>query len=174
MTSPFLLLWLYLLILVLTLVWRGREITSPWLFLLRSFFPNWRFYHRPGNQPRLFTRCRLDNGRWTPWQMFMPRARIHALDLFHNPKNNLQHATQNLIDHLSADIHALPPSRDARTLVTYRLTERLAYQRATSINAGAAITGYQFEIRALSPMAAPPEETTLLTSPLIAVPQNDD
>lgn len=104
----------------------------------------------------------------------MPRARIHALDLFHNPKNNLQHATQNLIDHLSADIHALPPSRDARTLVTYRLTERLAYQRATSINAGAAITGYQFEIRALSPMAAPPEETTLLTSPLIAVPQNDD
>jgi hypothetical protein len=35
----------YFLFLLISLKRRGQVISGPWLFLLRSFFPNWRFYH---------------------------------------------------------------------------------------------------------------------------------
>jgi hypothetical protein len=104
----------------------------------------------------------------------MPRAKIHVMDLFYNPKNNLRQANQNLVDHLSADIQALGEQQDVRTLVTYRLTERLAYAWAREITSGAAFDHYQFELRLITPMRIPPLEEVVLVSPAIAVKPNDN
>ena len=42
---------LYFLVLLATLVFKSRIVTGPWLFLLRAFFPNWKFFHATGNVP---------------------------------------------------------------------------------------------------------------------------
>ena len=82
-TLPALLL--YFGFLALTLMVGSRVIQGPWLFLLRSFFPNWRFYHRVGQQALLQWRVRPQavpeqgdskpaQEDWSAWQAALPRA----------------------------------------------------------------------------------------------------
>ena len=37
---------------------------GPWLFFLRAFFPNWKFYHAAGTAPRLYVRVKGEGGAW--------------------------------------------------------------------------------------------------------------
>lgn len=150
----------YFVFLLASLLRRGKVISGPWLFLLRSFFPNWRFYHGLGFQPRLFVRIMDDTGQWQPWHMFMPRAAFHLGDLFHNPHNNLMLAHQNLVDHLSADIQTLPDEGDVRELVTYQLVERLV----RSLLQPDALQ-FQFQLRLVPPGAEADESMAVVTSP---------
>jgi hypothetical protein len=58
-------LWLiaaYFAVLVGALLGRRKTLSHPWLFLLRSFFPNWRFYQALGSAPRLYVRSQDDQG----------------------------------------------------------------------------------------------------------------
>ena len=157
----FLLIAAYFIFLLASLLRRGQVISGPWLFLLRSFFPNWRFYHGLGHQPRLFIRVMDSTGQWQPWEIFMPRARFDLGDLFHNPRNNLLLANQNLVDHLSADVQTLPDDGDVRELVTYQLVERLVRSllRAEAIQ-------YQFQLRLIPPRSEPNESMAVVTSPV--------
>lgn len=157
----------YFLFLLISLVRRGRVISGPWLFLLRSFFPNWRFYHGPGTQPRLFWRIAHEHGLWTDWQMFMPRAHFAWHHWLHNPRNNLTLANQNLVDHLSADLAALPEDGDVRELVTYKLVQRLA--RWLIACEGKSPLSYQFQLRLVEPLTQhADEDMAVLTSPALA------
>lgn len=153
----------YFALLVLSLVRRGRVISGPWLFLMRSFFPNWRFYHGFGQQPRLFVRS-ADDDQWSDWQMFMPRARFALGDLWHNPRNNLLLANQNLVDHLSFDIQTLPDGSDVRALASYQLVAGLA---ETLVAHEGAAQRWQFQVRLVPPLQVPDEEMAVLTSPVM-------
>ncbi len=157
----------YFVFLFSTLITRGRVITGPWLFLLRSFFPNWRFFHRVGHVPVLFIRYRHQEKGWQPWQSTVPRAIRHPLQLFHNPAVNLALANQNLVDHLSADIQALPDGADSRQLVTYQLVLRLARHYLQPVSIRENIREYQVQLRLVPPDEAASEETAILTSPAI-------
>ena len=150
----------YFIFLLVSLLRRGKVMSGPWLFLLRSFFPNWRFYHGLGHQPRLFFRIMDATSQWQPWQMFMPRAAFHLGDLFHNPRNNLMLAHQNLVDHLSADVQTLPDDGDVRDLVTYQLVERLVRSmlRADALQ-------FQFQLRLIPPHTEADESMAVVTSP---------
>lgn len=160
----------YFLFLLISLKRRGQVISGPWLFLLRSFFPNWRFYHGPGNQPRLFWRIQDENQQWTDWHMFMPRATFHVSDWFHNPRNNLSLANQNLVDHLSADIIAMPDDGDVRDLVTYHMVMQLTRHliNGESLSTQLAPTHYQFQLRLVPAYVPPDEDMAVLTSPTLS------
>ena len=156
----------YFLFLLLSLTRRGKVISGPWWFLLRSFFPNWRFYHGAGNQPRLFWRTADAHGSWSAWQMFMPRARLSWSSLFHNPRNNLTLAEQNLVDHLSADLAALPDDAEVRQLVTYQMVLRLS--RWLIECEGISPAKYQFQLRLVPAFGEVPDESdAVLTSPTL-------
>ena len=156
----------YFLFLLISLKRRGQVISGPWLFLLRSFFPNWRFYHGPGNQPRLFWRIQDENQQWTDWHMFMPRATFRVSDWFHNPRNNLTLANQNLVDHLSADIIAMPDDGDVRDLVTYHMVMQLTRHLITCETL--APVHYQFQLRLVPAYVPPDEDMAVLTSPTLS------
>jgi hypothetical protein len=165
-----LLIAVYFVFLLISLLRRGKVISGPWLFLLRSFFPNWRFYHGLGHQPRLFVRTLNQAGEWQAWQMFMPRAAFHLADLVHNPRNNLLLAHQNLVDHLSADVQAMNDNDDVRDLVSYQLVDRLARSivKSTLTPHQGHEQGqyqYQFQVRLVPPEVRPDESMALLTSP---------
>ena len=156
----------YFLFLLISLKRRGQVISGPWLFLLRSFFPNWRFYHGPGNQPRLFWRVQDENQHWTEWRIFMPRAQFQWRDWLHNPRNNLTLANQNLVDHLSADIAAMPDDGDVRDLITYHLVLQLARHLITSESLTP--SHYQFQLRLVPAYESPNEDMAVLTSPTLS------
>lgn len=154
-----------------SLILRGREVSGPWWYLLRSFFPNWRFYHGFGSQPRLFTRLQTPEGEWTEWQMFMPRAKFAAADLFHNPRNNLLLANQNLVDHLAFDIQTLPDAKSASKLVSYQMVMLLArsllQQQGVGASLGPAGYRWQFKVLQVPPLQAPDDAMTILVSPVL-------
>jgi hypothetical protein len=156
----------YFLFLLISLKRRGQIISGPWLFLLRSFFPNWRFYHGPGNQPRLFWRIQDQNQQWTDWHMFMPRATFHVSDWLHNPRNNLTLANQNLVDHLSADIIAMTDDGYVRDLVTYHMVMQLTRHLITCESI--APVHYQFQLRLVPAYVPPDEDMAVLTSPTLS------
>lgn len=159
---------IYFVFLFFTLIYRSRIITGPWLFLLRSFFPNWRFFHRVGHVPVLFVRYTNQATGWQPWQALTPRSKRNLLQLFHNPSINLALANQNLVDHLSADIQALPDDKDSRQLVTYQLVLRLARHYLQPISIGQDIRQYQVQLRLVPPFEEATEDSAILTSPAIA------
>lgn len=172
MSSPsltHLLIAAYFVLLFATLILRSRTITGPWLFLLRSFFPNWRFYHRVGHLRLLFIRIADADQKWQAWQDMTPRTRRLPLplQLLHNPDINLALANQNLVEHLTTDILDMDEAQNVRQFVTYQLVMRLVRHLLQPQAEQHAITRYQFQIRLVPPFEDATEETALLTSPAI-------
>ena len=157
----------YFIFLLATLVLRSRTISGPWLFLLRSFFPNWRFYHRVGHLRLLYVRTAGADAQWQAWQPMTPRAKRRPLQLLHNPEINLALANQNLVEHLTTDILDMTEEQNVREFVTYQLVMRLVRHWLKGQAEKQAITQYQFQIRLVPPFEEATEETALLTSPAL-------
>jgi hypothetical protein len=120
---------LYLLVLVFSLLVKTPIIKGPWLFLMRAFFPNWKFFHAAGHVPHLYARAALGQVggdiTWSDWIWIYPRRQRRWFHVVHNFDTNLGLAQQNLVDHFWADLYDLPQGADPRELVTYQLVTRL-------------------------------------------------
>lgn len=161
----------YFLVLIATLIIKTPIIKGPWLFLLRAFFPNWKFFHAVGHVPHLYARSavQLASGelQWSNWVLIYPRRTRRLSHLLHNPDTNLGLAQQNLIDHFWADLYDLPDGADPRNLVTYTMVARLVEQvlRARDLN----FTHSQFELRmVLDGRAETADTQVMMTSPVVA------
>ena len=182
-TYPIVALLIFFGFLCLTLIIPTRVIAGPWLFLLRSFFPNWRFYHRVGYQPGLWVRVLNEQG-WQPWQAWQPRAKRRLRYWIHNPDINLMLANQNLIEHLNADLQKVDSGVQAQGLVSYQLVKDFALHVALSLHASTTaapssvsgpltsppsrpISQFQFQIRLAPPYQAGDENSAVLTSPAL-------
>lgn len=150
MEATILLFIAYLALLAWAMGRRSPLVQGPWLFFLRAFFPNWKFYHAVGRPPRLHVRARQACGEWLPWQQVYPRSPRRWTHLVHNPGVNLALSHQNLVDHLAGDINALPEGADVRDCVSYQLVCRLARQAVPS-----QAVAWQFEVRLEPPLALP-------------------
>lgn len=153
--------------LLATLALRSRPLPGKALFMLRSFFPNWRFYHRVGHQPRLFYRVKTGSG-WHDWEMFMPRARRRPWRLLHNADVNVLLANQNLVEHLASDIQDLPEGRhgdDVRELVTFRLVDRLVRHLVRQGPHALTALRYEFMVKLVEPFGDPQTATAILAVP---------
>lgn len=139
----------YFVVLLATLVVKTPIVRGPWLFLLRAFFPNWKFFHAVGHVPQLFARAATsdDTGetQWSDWVLIYPRRTRRWHHLLHNPDTNLGLAQQNLVDHFWADLYDLPDGQDPRGLVTYAMMSRLALQVLRVQHPE--MRQYQFELR---------------------------
>lgn len=167
------LLVLYFVVLFATLIFKSRVVQGPWLFLLRAFFPNWKFFHAVGYVPHLRARCarHVECGQlvWMDWMLIYPRRRRHWAHLFHNTDTNLGLAQQNLVDHFWSDLNDLPDGADARQLVTYTMMERLV---ALELEARHGTHSHrQFELRmVLDDVGGEKDAYTMLQSPVIVCP----
>jgi len=124
--------WLYFGFLLTALLVGSRSISHPWLFLLRSFFPNWQFYHGLGHTPRIYWRTvssKTDESQTSDWQPLLHPHRRRLLHLVHNPFVNLTHAQQTLIDQLANDLADRDDSDQMPNWVSYRMVERLVREK---------------------------------------------
>ncbi len=106
----------------------GRFFQHQWLFLLRSFFPNWKFFHALGWVPRLYWRREIFSAAdraWSEWALLLPRYERRLSHLVFNPQVNLALGEQNLVEHLSSDIADSVSDAKVQDFVTYRMVERL-------------------------------------------------
>lgn len=162
----------YFLVLVLTLLYKTPIVRGPWLFLLRSFFPNWKFFHAVGYVPHLYARAAIANAdgqlAWSDWTHLYPRTQQHFWHLFHNPVTNLGLAQQNLIDHFWADLNDALDGSDPRNFVSYQMVAHfvagvLKAQHPTH-------THSQFEMRMLLDNTTETVHThVMMTSPVAAL-----
>jgi hypothetical protein len=158
----------YFLVLALTLIYKTPLIRGPWIFLLRSFFPNWKFFHAVGYVPHLYARAAQVNNEgkltWSEWEHLYPRTAQNFWHLFHNPVTNLGLAQQNLIDHFWADLNEAPEGCDPRNLVSYQMVAHLV--DGVLLDKYPGHTQSQFELRML--LDSPTETTNthvMMTSP---------
>ena len=161
----------YFLVLIATLIIKTPIIKGPWLFLLRAFFPNWKFFHAVGHVPHLYARSavQLTSGelQWSDWVLIYPRRIRRLSHLLHNPGTNLGLGQQNLVDHFWADLYDLPDGSDPRNLVTYTMMARLVDQvlRERDMN----FTHSQFELRmVLDGRSETVDTQVMMTSPVVA------
>ena len=81
------LLVLYFTVLFGTLLFKSRAIHSRWLFLLRAFFPNWKFFDVVGHVPHLMARSAQGDGAgqlvWSDWMLIYPRRVRRWWHVFH-------------------------------------------------------------------------------------------
>jgi hypothetical protein len=160
----------YFLVLLATLLLKGAVIKGPWLFLMRAFFPNWKFFHAVGYVPHLYARsaAQQDSGElvWADWVLIYPRRVRRLHHLVHNPDTNLGLAQQNLVDHFWADLYDLPDGADPRQLVTYAMIARLTEQVLRTHDAS--FTHSQFELRmVLDTPTETPDTQVMMTSPVV-------
>lgn len=143
------LLALYFAVLLGALLFKSRAISGSWLFLLRAFFPNWKFFDVVGHVPHLRARSAQTDAAgqlvWTDWLLIYPRRTRRWTHLFHNPDTNLGLIQQTLVDHFWSDLHDLPDGADARQLVSYAMVERLV--RAQLETGHGVCSHWQFELR---------------------------
>ena len=124
--------WLYFGFLLTALLVGSRSISHPWLFLLRSFFPNWQFYHALGHTPRIYWRSvssNVDDSQRSDWHPLLSPHKRQLIHLLHNPLVNLTHAQQTLIDQLANDLADRDDTEHMQTWVSYRMVERLVREK---------------------------------------------
>ena len=162
----------YFLVLIASLLIKTPIIKGPWFFLMRAFFPNWKFFHAVGYVPHLYARSavQLASGefQWSDWVLVYPRCVRRLSHLLHNPDTNIGLAQQNMVDHFWADLHDLPEGGDPRALVSYQMMQRLTDQvlRARDLN----FTHRQFELRMVRDgLSETMDSQVMMTSPPEAV-----
>ena len=161
----------YFLVLIASLLIKTPTIKGPWLFLMRAFFPNWKFFHAVGYVPHLYARSAVIQSsgelHWSDWGLIYPRRTRSLIHLIHNPDTNLGLGQQNLVDHFWADLYDLPEGNDPRQLVTYQMVSRLVslVLRERDFN----FTHSQFELRmALDDRTQTIDTYVMMTSPVVA------
>ncbi len=170
----------YVGLLTWTLKRRGPVLQGRWLFFLRAFFPNWKFFHAVGRAPRLYVRGRNAQGHWGDWQAVYPRLPRRWHHLLHNPVVNLALTQQNLVDHLAHDINDLPEGADIRSRVSYQLVARLAQDALAGGLWGdvpllatplPGLSAFQFELRMERPdlgLGQAADSVQMLLSPVLS------
>jgi hypothetical protein len=160
----------YFLVLIASLLIKTPIIKGPWLFLMRAFFPNWKFFHAVGYVPHLYARSAVMQSsgelHWFDWVLIYPRHTRSLIHLIHNPDTNLGLGQQNLVDHFWADLYDLPEGNDPRQLVTYQMVSRLVslVLRERDFN----FTHSQFELRmALDDRTQTIDTYVMMTSPVV-------
>jgi len=99
--------------------------------------------------------------------LIYPRRVRRLSHWVHNPDTNIGLAQQNMVDHFWADLHDLPECVDPRSLVSYKMMQRLCDQvlRARDVN----FTHHQFELRmVLDGREANVDTQVMMTSPVEA------
>jgi hypothetical protein len=152
-----------------TLLLKSPVVKGPWLFLMRAFFPNWKFFHAVGHVPHLYARSAKQqiSGEllWSDWVLIYPRRQRRLHHFIHNPDTNLGLGQQNLVDHFWADLYDLPDGADPRGLVSYTLISRLTEQVSRAHDANCTHT--QFELRmVLDSATATTDSQVMMTSPV--------
>ena len=111
------------------------------LFLLRAFFPSWKFFDDPGSLPELS--FQLDGQ--SDWTKISRQTRWQWSHFFINPAGNWNHALGSLIDQLLNEALKSSPE-DLSQNTAYRLVQNWVRQQIIQNSFEAQGRQFQFKI----------------------------
>lgn len=166
---------LYFGFLLAVLILGSRTFSHPSLFLLRSLFPSWQFFHGLGRVPRLYFRYKrsdrepspdLAPSDWSDWTLYFPKQKRSILQILFNPDVNLRLLEQTLIEQLTRDCMDIKSDTEVSNLVSYQTTERLVRNILTPGER----ENLLFQFRVMSPelgQITPNDDDLVLQSPIL-------
>ena len=77
---------------------------KKWIFLLRAFFPSWRFFEDVGPELSLEVRAGATEGQLGEWRAALPPIGRSFNNVILNPQGGFLHAAHNLLNHFASDI----------------------------------------------------------------------
>jgi len=92
---------LFLIFLIFFTLKKKNPINSKTLSTFRVLFPSWRFFDQPGIQPQLYYQTNLSSD----WILLNQKMNFSYTTFLLNPKGNLAHAKNNLLQHLLIDLN---------------------------------------------------------------------
>ena len=141
----------YLLILWLAMRWRGKMAQSPWLRLLRGFFPSWHFFDKLGHKPVLQMRAKLHEENWSAWSSFHPQARRSWRGLFYQPDVCEQLYQQSLVDQLAVELTD-PSTQETKLLESSVYLSVQALAQSLAKQRWPLATAMQFRLLLIDPL----------------------
>ncbi|MEK6554886.1 MAG: hypothetical protein AABZ31_06590 [Bdellovibrionota bacterium] len=119
-------------------------------YLLRSFFPSWKFFDDVGPEIRLEVRCGTSETALGDWTNCLPPIPRSAATLFVNPAAAYLHACHNHLNHFNADIAESDTERPELLAekTTYKITRNLVQVQIKKLKLAQAPFTYQFRISA--------------------------
>lgn len=121
---------------------------KKWIFLLRAFFPSWKFFDQVGSRILLEVRTIESERDWSGWVPVLPPISRGLGNLFFNPQGNVLHAAHTLVQNLSFEVLTQDETRPETTLnlTNYKLVKNLVefHLRATQLSSFS--KNYQFRV----------------------------
>jgi hypothetical protein len=116
------------------------------IFLLRAFFPSWRFFEDLGDVPVLWYRVARVGTELGNWQNCTKRLTRRWHGLLLNPQGNLLLASGSLLQQLLSDVEQVDEKHPERVekFVSYQLTRNLVRHQISEM----AGLHYQFKLSA--------------------------
>jgi hypothetical protein len=118
-----------------------RGFLKKWIFLLRAFFPSWRFFDDVGAELRLEVRSGDSAQKLGEWRSVLAPIPRSMKNIFLNPKGNDLHACHNLLIQLNSDIQEFGANVIQRP--SFALTRNLAREQRDS-------QAYQFRLTVMN------------------------
>lgn len=111
---------------------------KKWIFLLRAFFPSWRFFEDVGPELSLELRSGLSPDLLGEWHNALPPIARSWKNIVINPNGNFLHACHNLLNHLATEIQTHDRIGDR---AAYKLVRNLACMQTPDVD-----SHYQFRL----------------------------
>jgi len=123
------------------------------IYLLRAFFPSWRFFEDLGEMPTLYYRLRNEGQELGHWKLGLEKPNRSAGSFFLNPEGNYLLACGSLLQHLESELEETEENKTdhIEASVTYQLIRNLVLHQIEKSEKATGFKQYQFKITSALP-----------------------
>jgi hypothetical protein len=162
---------IYLVTLILFSLFKSNHFQGKSFYLLRAFFPSWKFYEDLGDVPILFYRIKERGSIWTPWKNCVEKKKRKWTKLFLNSQGNVHLAYGSLLQHLVTDIQEIEDSDyfSLKSKASYQLVQNLVLFEISKTNSFQSGMQYEFKVSSWAPCSPSTLAEDILLSPTYEV-----
>lgn len=161
----------YFGILIIFSLLKVTYLKSRTVYLLRAFFPSWKFFDDIGEVPVLFYRVSEDGRDFGGWKICLEKSKRSLGSLFLNPQGNFLLACESHLQHLLTDLEENSNGGSVRieNSVSYQLTKKLVRFQIMKRGLVGERFWYQFKLSVMFPGEQDPRFEEVLLSPVFEV-----
>jgi len=162
------LIFVYFAVILILSLKSPKSVPGKLAFLLRAFFPSWKFFEDCEYAPLLFYRVKEKNQEFEPWAPCLEKPKFQLSSLLLNPHGNFLLLSSSLILQLVGDLEEADErfANDLEKSVAYQLTKNLVSYQIKKTRVEQRDIKYQFKLCATYPATPLRAPEDMLISPV--------